>query len=71
MSGICVNLSIDGIGKIPFSKAGLVALGLQDVNPSFIDASTMRWTSVQGLMEISLFKGASGSEYAYIKVKTE
>jgi len=64
-------ITIEGIDQIPFSKAILEALGLKEATPSFINASTMRWESIQGLKEVSLFKGASGSDYAYIKVKTK
>ncbi|MBW6511492.1 MAG: hypothetical protein K0A93_05130 [Desulfuromonadaceae bacterium] len=64
-------ITVGGIDQVPFSKAALGALGLKEANPSFTNAFTMRWESIQGLREVSLFKGASASDYAYIKVKTK
>ncbi len=64
-------ITVEGIDQVPFSKSALGALGLKDANPSFSNAFTMRWESIQGLMEISLFKGEYASDYAYIKVKTK
>ncbi len=64
-------ITIEGIDHVPFSKAVLGVLGLKETNPSFTNAFSMRWDSYQGLLSISLFKGASTSDYVYIKVKTE
>jgi hypothetical protein len=64
-------ITIEGIDHVPFSKASLEALGLKEARPSFSSDFTLRWKSIQGLMEVSLFKGAALSDYAYIKVKTE
>lgn len=64
-------ITVEGIDQVPFSKAGLGALGLKEANPTFTNAFTMRWEQIQGLREVSLFKGASASDYAYIKVKTK
>lgn len=64
-------ITIEGIDNVPFSKAALEALGLDEAHPTFSDNFTLRWESMQGLMEVSLFKGATSSDYAYIKVKTK
>lgn len=64
-------ITIEGIDSIPFSKSALTALGLKKTNPSFSNKFTLRWNSIQGMREVSIFKGASNSDYAYIKVKTK
>jgi hypothetical protein len=64
-------ITIDGIDSVPFSKSALTVLGLKEVNPSFKNNFTLRWNSIQGLMELSLFKGSANSDYAYIKTKTK
>ena len=64
-------ITIEGIDSTKFSKSALTALGLNEANPSFENSFTLRWNSIQGLMEVSLFKGASNSGYAYIKTKTK
>jgi len=64
-------ITVEEIDQVPFSKAGLGALGLKEATPTFSNAFTMRWEQIQGLREVSLFKGATASDYAYIKVKTK
>lgn len=64
-------ITVEGIDSIPFSMSALVALGLKEENPSFSNNFSLRWDSIQGLMEVSLFKGSSKSDYAYIKAKTK
>jgi len=64
-------ITVEGIDHIPFSKSALGVLGLKEARPSFSNNFTLRWNSIQGLMEVSIFKGVSTSDYAYIKVKTK
>ncbi len=64
-------ITVEGINNIPFTKSALNALGLQETRPSFKNNFTLRWEGIQGLRSVSLFKGASKSDYAYIKVKTK
>jgi len=64
-------ITIEGIDSIPFSKSSLIAIGLKESDPSFSNNFTLRWHAIQGLMEVSLFKGTSKSDYAYIKVNTK
>jgi hypothetical protein len=64
-------ITVEGIDSITFSKSALAALGLKEANPSFSNNFSLRWDSIQGLMEVSLFKGSSKSDYAYIKAKTK
>lgn len=64
-------ITIEGIDHLPFSSKALDAIGLKNTKPTFSNGSTLRWSSIQGLMEVSIFKGASTSDYAYIKVRTK
>ena len=64
-------ITIEGIDNVPFSQNALSSIGLNKTRPSFQNNFTLRWSSIQGLMEVSIFKGASYSDYAYIKVKTK
>ncbi len=64
-------ITVEGIDHIPFSKSALNAIGLNEASPSFSNNLTLRWDSTQGLMEVSIFKGALMSDYAYIKVITK
>lgn len=64
-------ITVEGLDSISFSKSALAAIGLKESAPSFSNNFTLRWSNIQGLMEVSLFKWASKSDYAYIKVKTK
>jgi len=64
-------ITVEGIDNVPFSKSALSALGLREKRPSFKNDFTLRWESIQGLRSVSVFKGTSKSDYAYIKVKTK
>ena len=64
-------ITIEGIDNVPFSKSAIKALGLKEESPSFKNDSTLRWEPIQGMRSVSVFKGASNSDYAYIKVKTK
>lgn len=64
-------ITIEGMDSIPFTKAALTALGLKVRHPSFSSDYSLKWNSIQGIGEISIFKGGSKSDYAYIKVATK
>ena len=64
-------ITVGGIDDVKFSKFALIALGLTQERPSFENDFTLKWESIQGLRSVSVFKGASKSDYAYIKVKTK
>ena len=64
-------ITVEGIDNVPFSPKALTSIGLNKAKPSFQNNFTIRWSSIQGLMEVSIFKGASLSDYAYIKVRTK
>lgn len=64
-------ITVEAMETEPFSKAALKAIGLNEVPPSFSSSFTMRWESIQGFQSVSFFKGASNTDYAYIKVSTK
>lgn len=64
-------ITVEGIDSVDFGPSALMSLGLKAVPPSFKNELTMWWHSISGMKELSLFKGTSKSDYAYIKVKTE
>lgn len=64
-------ITIEGLDHLPFNTNVLSSLGLKASVPSFSNSSTLRWSSVQGMLEVSVFKGASLSDYAFIKVQTK
>ncbi len=64
-------ITVQGAEQIPFSMSALSAIGLQVQQPSFRSDFVLRWRSIQGLMEVSIFKGASNIDYFYIKVRTK
>jgi len=64
-------ITVDAIDNILFSTTALGSLGLKKAAPSFKNSFTLRWESIQGLSSVSIFKGTSTSDYAYIIVKTK
>lgn len=63
-------ITVSGLGSLPFSPATLEALGFKAIPPSFKNANIIRWKSVPGILEVSLFPGQKNCDYAYIVVKT-
>ena len=64
-------ITVEGIDNIPFNQKALKSIGIAPATPSFKNNFTLRWTSIQGFKEVSIFKGATNSDYAYIKAFTE
>lgn len=64
-------ITVEGMDGVPFTISALSALGLQEAKPSFSDNFTLRWNTIKGIKEVSIFKGGTSSDYAYIKVKTK
>ncbi len=63
-------ITIEGIDQVPFDNSALTSIGLPQVKPTFKNNFTLRWEPYQSLRSVSIFKGASNSDYAYIKAKT-
>lgn len=63
-------ITVNGLEQVPFTGAGIVQLGFSQKSPSFNAPMVMRWNGLPGVLEVSMFKGQTGTDYAYIKVKT-
>ncbi|OFA09050.1 hypothetical protein DUPY_02920 [Duganella phyllosphaerae] len=63
-------ITVNGLEQIPFTDAGIVRLGFSEKSPAFRSPVVMRWNGLPGVLEVSMFKGQTGTDYAYIKVKT-
>lgn len=63
-------ITVNGLEQIPFTDAGIARLGFIEKSPAFRSPMVMRWNGLPGVLEVSMFKGQTGTDYAYIKVKT-
>lgn len=63
-------ITVNGLDHVPFTEAGIVRLGFSGKSPAFRSPAVMRWNGLPGVLEVSMFKGQTGTDYAYIKVKT-
>lgn len=63
-------ITVNGLEQVPFTGAGVVQLGFSQKSPSFNSPMVMRWNGLPAMLEVSMFKGQTGTDYAYIKVKT-
>ena len=64
-------ITVEGLDDKPFSDSTMQLLGFKAQSPSFTNSFTKRWEPLQGLLSVSLFKGSSNSDYAYIKAYTK
>lgn len=64
-------ITVNRLEQVPFTGAGIVQLGFRQKSPSFNAPTLMRWNGLPGVLEVSMFKGQTGTDYAYIKVKTQ
>jgi len=64
-------ITVEGLDDKPFSNSTIELLGFKAQSPSFSNSFTKRWEPLQGLRSVSLFKGSSNSDYAYIKAYTK
>jgi len=63
-------ITVNGLDQVPFTDAGIARLGFSKKSPAFRSPVVMRWKGLPGVLEVSMFKGQTGTDYAYIKVKT-
>lgn len=69
-------ITIEAMDNVALDSSALTALGLKPKEFSFADENVMRWDSIPGFIEISIFpvwvngKRAPGVDYAYIKTST-
>lgn len=65
-------ITVGGLSELEFSDAALGSFGLSAAKPSFDSPNVLRWTSLPGLHEVSLFPGQGGkSDYLYVKAVTD
>jgi hypothetical protein len=64
-------ITVESMDSVPFSKSALSALGLKEMRPTAKSSFVLKWEPIQGLRSVSVFKGASNADNAYIKVKTD
>lgn len=62
-------ISIDNLESVPFTPSAITAIGLPPSKPSFASEAVLRWQNIQGIAEISIFRGQKGCDYAYIIVQ--
>lgn len=63
-------ITVNNLEQVPFTDAAIARLGFSQKAPSFSSPMVRRWKGLPGVLEVSVFKGQAGSDYAYIKVKT-
>lgn len=63
-------ITVNSLEQVPFTEKAIASLGFAQRAPSFHSPMVMRWDGLPGVVEVSVFKGQTGSDYAYIKVKT-
>jgi len=63
-------ITINGLSETKFSPSALAAIGLEEREPTIRTPFLMRWEPTQGFKSVSIFKGNTGVDYAYIKAKT-
>jgi len=64
-------ITVEGMDSITFNQNALNSLGITPDKPTFKNSFSLRWTSIKGIREITIFKGTKDSDYAYIKAFTE
>lgn len=63
-------ITVNSLEQVPFTETAITRLGFSQKAPSFRSPIVIRWNDLPGVVEVSVFKGQTGSDYAYIKVKT-
>lgn len=63
-------ITVNGLEKVPFTDSGIAQLGFSEKSPTFRSPAVIRWNVLPSVLEVSMFKGQTGTDYAYIKVKT-
>ncbi|PKN07740.1 MAG: hypothetical protein CVU73_09980 [Deltaproteobacteria bacterium HGW-Deltaproteobacteria-8] len=61
-----------GVGTlVSFGPEAIRMVGLPSATPSFHNKATIRWSNVNGLLEISIFPAGKNVFYWYIKARTQ
>lgn len=70
ISGNADWITINALDSAPFSEDILPLLGIEKTPATFSNANVMRWKTVPGLLEVSIFPAQTGVDYAYIMTAT-
>lgn len=69
VAGRADMITVQGMGAIAFDEHALEALGLGPAKPDHATDHAIRWESLAGLEEVTVFPGTGNSvRYAYVKV---
>ena len=69
VAGKADMISVHGMGAVAFNQDALDALGLAPATPDHSSETAIRWESISGLEEVTVFAGPGNSiDYAYVKV---
>lgn len=71
ISGKADWITVEALDSAPFSEDVLPLLGIEKTPATFSNDNVMRWDTVPGLLEVSVFPTATGVDYAYIFVSNE
>ena len=71
INGLADWITVEGIDHVTFGSVALESLGLTEKKPDHESGFSMKWDSIEPFIEVSIFKGASNADYAYIKTQTE
>jgi len=69
VAGKADMISVHGMDAVTFNEGALNALGLAPAPPDHSSETAIRWQSIPGLEEVTVFAGPGDSiDYAYVKV---
>lgn len=70
ISGKADWITIEALDDAPYSDDVLPHLGLEKTAATFSNENTIRWETVRGVLEVSIFSAQDGVDYAHIKTST-
>src|SRR3546814_907577 len=70
ISGKADWITVEALDGAPYSEEALPLLGLEKTTAVISNENTMRWETIPGLLEVSVFPMQDGVDYAYIKAAT-
>ncbi|HZH43385.1 MAG TPA: hypothetical protein VEY50_04820 [Lysobacter sp.] len=70
ISGKADWITVEALDSAPYSEEALPLLGIDKVTATLSNENTVRWETIPGVLEVSIFPGQTGVDYAYIKAAT-
>ena len=69
VAGKADMITVQAMDAIAYNEAALAALGLAPATPDHSDQHVIRWESIPGLQEVSVFPGPGNAvDFGYVKV---